>query len=204
MATWDNWMPELQLAAPTAPVPLIHLCLNRAARDFCANTRAWQVWLDPVQATGDATQEYGLDLPMGAEVVRLEAATLDGKPLEVVMAMDTEGDPVAMSRLRGLVCTDLQNFYLPSGQVGAVRVKCTLQPTISASTVPDLVASRFFEALRDGALSELLAKDNTDFFKPELAAVHLERFNQAKNTAQAAVWRNHGTRGGGARKVGWC
>ena len=204
MATWDNWMPELQLAAPTAPVPLIHLCLNRAARDFCKVTRAWQVWLDPVQATGEPGQEYGLDLPMGAEVVRLEAATLDGKPLEVVMAMDTEGDPVAMNRLRGLVCMDLQNFYLPSGQAGAVRVKCSLMPTISASTVPDLVASLFFEALRDGAASELLAKDGTDFFKPELAGVYLARFNQAKDGAKAAVWRNHGTRGGGSRKVGWC
>ncbi|MEF9946837.1 MAG: hypothetical protein RR800_00595 [Comamonas sp.] len=204
MATWDNWMPELQLAAPTAPVPLIHLCLNRAARDFCKYTRAWQVWLDPVQVTGDTALEYGLELPMGAEVVRLEAATLDGQPLHVAMAMDAEGDPVGMARLRGLVCMDLQNFFIPSGQAGTVRVKCSLMPTISASTVPDLVASHNFEALRDGALSELLAKDGTDFFKPEMASVKLVQFNQAKDAAKAAVWRNHGTRGGGERKVRWC
>jgi hypothetical protein len=204
MATWDNWMPELQLAAPTAPVPLIHLCLNRAAREFCEETRAWQAWLDPVEASGDPTAEYSLDLPMGAEVARLEAATLDGKPIDVVMAMDAEADPTSMTRLRGLVCLDLQNFYLPGGQAGAVRVKCSLMPTISASSVPDLVAGRYFEALRDGAMGELLSKENTDFYKPEAAAVSMAKFAGAIASAQADVWRSHGAHGGGKRKVRWC
>jgi hypothetical protein len=65
MASWENWMPELVLAAPKAPVPLIHMALNRAARTFLKATRAWQEWLEPTDVTGEAFAEYTFALPPG-------------------------------------------------------------------------------------------------------------------------------------------
>ena len=66
-------MPELVLAAPKAPVPLIHMALNRAARTFLKATRAWQEWLEPTDVTGEAFAEYTFELPQGAELLRLSA-----------------------------------------------------------------------------------------------------------------------------------
>lgn len=202
MASWDMWMPELQLAAPTAPVPLIHLCLNRATRDFCRRTRAWLQWLDPVEVDGS---EHTFDAPMGAELVRVEAATINGQELPVTAAMDASADPVRYPIQGGsfLVIQDLSTFTVGGVTSGQVQVKASLMPTLTGSTIPDALASRWFEALRDGAKAELLATPNVDFYLPDQAAIALAKFQEAIDSAKGSVWRNLGARGAGRGTTVW-
>lgn len=194
MASWDNWMPELVLAAPTAPVPLIHLCINRAARKFLRATRAWQEWLEPVEVSGTPFAEYSFELPQGAELRRIEAATLDGKPLEVAKEGSLPADPWRHARAgcAYLVTTDLATFAVGAlGAGGTVQVRASLIPSTRGTSVPDSVARLYHEAIRDGAKAELLATAGTDYYRPDQAAVALALFNAAIDDATTDVWRSH-------------
>lgn len=187
-------MPELTLAAPTAPAPLIHLCLNRAARKLLRVSRAWQEWLEPTDVTGAAFTEYTFELPQGGELVRLERATFDGRPIDLAHANDLPADPAAHA-VRGrayLVSQDLRSFTVGArAGAGAVQAFVSIIPTIRGNTVPDKVASLYHEAIRDGAKAELLATSGTDYYKPDQAAVALAFFNQTLDEATTDVWRSN-------------
>ncbi|MDX4954018.1 MULTISPECIES: hypothetical protein [Delftia] len=194
-------MPELVLAAPKAPVPLIHLALNRAARTFLKATRAWQEWLEPTDVTGEAFAEYTFELPQGAELLRLERATLDGRPLEVAQSRDLPADPW-QHELRGrayLVTTNLREFTVRTSSAGRLQVYASLMPSLRGNSVPDEVASLYHEAIREGAKAELLATEGTDYYKPDQAGVALAFFQSAMDDATADVWRSNTSRGSRGR-----
>ena len=194
-------MPELVLAAPKAPVPLIHMALNRAARTFLKATRAWQHWLEPTDVTGEAFTEYTFELPQGAELLRLERATLNGRPLEVAKSRDLPADPW-QHELRGrayLVTTNLREFTVRTGSAGRLQVYASLMPSLRGNSVPDEVASLYHEAIREGAKAELLATEGTDYYKPDQAGVALAFFQRAIDDATTDVWRSHTSRGARGR-----
>ena len=193
MASWDNWLPELQLAAPAAPVPLIHQCINRAARAFLRQTRAWQTWLEPVDVTGEAFKEYTFDFPQGAELLRLERATGNGKPIEIANHRDLPADPWhhAVPGCAYLVTTDLRNFTVgASGVASPVQVYVSLVPTVRATSIPDSVATLYHEAIREGAKAELMNTPGTSYYIPDQAAVSVALFQRAIDQATTDTWRS--------------
>lgn len=201
MASWENWMPELVLAAPKAPVPLIHLSLNRAARTFLKATRAWQEWLEPTDVTGEAFKEYTFDLPQGAELLRLERATLNGRPLEVANARDLPADPWQQEQpgRAYLATTNLSEFTVRTSGAGRLQVYASLIPGLRGTMVPDELASLYHEAIREGAKAELLNTEGTDYYKPNQAGVALAFFQRAMDEATTDVWRSNTSRGSRGR-----
>ena len=194
-------MPELVLAAPKAPVPLIHLSLNRAARTFLKATRAWQEWLEPTDVTGEAFKEYTFELPQGAELLRLERATLNGRPLEVANARDLPADPW-QQELQGrayLATTNLSEFTVRTSGAGRLQVYASLIPGLRGNMVPDEVATLYHEAIREGAKAELLNTEGTDYYKPNQAGVALAFFQRAMDEATTDVWRSNTSRGSRGR-----
>lgn len=185
-------MPELQLAAPTAPLPLLHLCLNRAAREFCRQTRAWQEWLEPVAVSGDALAQYDFELPQGAQLLRIERAALDARPVRLLVDNMLPADPslVARSGTASLVAQRLESFTLAGGP-GRLQVFVSLLPTTRASTIPDHLATLYHEALREGAKAHLLNTPGTDYFNSDQAGLSLAFFNAALQDASVDVWRGH-------------
>lgn len=194
-------MPELVLAAPKAPVPLIHLALNRAARSFLKATRAWQEWLEPTDVTGEVFSEYTFELPQGAELLRLERATLNARPLDVANARDLPADP-RTSELRGkayLVTTNLREFTVRTGGAGKLQVYASLVLSLRGNILPDEVGTLYHEAIREGAKAELLNTEGTDYYKPDQAGVALAFFQRAIDDATTDVWRSNTSRGSRGR-----
>lgn len=194
-------MPELVLAAPKAPLPLIHLALNRAARSFLKATRAWQEWLEPTDVTGEAFSEYTFELPQGAELLRLERATLNARPLDVANARDLPADPWK-SELRGkayLATTNLREFTVRTGGAGKLQVYASLVLSLRGNILPDEVGTLYHEAIREGAKAELLNTEGTDYYKPDQAGVALAFFQRAIDDATTEVWRSNTSRGSRGR-----
>lgn len=192
MANFDQWCPELLLAAPTAAVPLVHQCVNRAARTFLRKTRAWQEWLEPASVSEGAFVEYGFDLPMGAEISRMERATLNGQCLMLANARDLNADP--MRHKAGiasyLASNDLSSFTVHAPSGGQVQVFVTLIPALRATQLPDHIASQYHDAILQGAKAELLNTGGTDYYKPDQAAVALAFFTRAMDEHGTEVWRS--------------
>lgn len=206
MAAWDKWEPELAVVAHQAPVPLMYQCLNRAARSFFRQTRAWQEWLDPECVMGSAFYEYWFDMPQDAELLRLERATLNGRPLGIAGARDLRADPSRHARqgCAYLVSSNLRDFIvgaLPAD--GEVQAYVSLIPSLDAKGIPDELAALHHEAIREGAKAELLNTPDVNFYKPDQAAIAMALFQQAIADCAVDVWRSN-TSSGPRGRVRWC
>jgi hypothetical protein len=195
VAKWDYWYPQVLVHVPGAPNPLIAQALRTAARKFFRRTRAWVEWLDPVRTSGRATGEYDFDLPTESELHALEQATQGGRPYPVQSFRQRHSDPAQFGADQdlGLLSRDLQTFFLVGNTPAAekVQVQVVLIPSATATGIPDYLASRYLEALAEGAKSELMLTPDTTFFNPELAAVANEKFEQAISEASVQAYRGH-------------
>ena len=176
MASWDDFLPDVLAHCPSAPIPTVRRALRRAARKFCARTYAWKAWLPCVQ-TVDPAPESTPPLPTGAEALRIEKATMNGDPITVtqfhVPEKDWTDEDIATGLERQVITDDLVTFTLAgtvtSGAV--VRARVALQPTRSAAACNfELLATRYFEAIVDGALAELFRIKGATFGDPDEAA----------------------------------
>lgn len=201
MASWEKWIPELTLAAPSAPVPLMELCLNRAAREFLRRTRAWQEWLEPQATDGKPLTEYDFDLPPGAELLRLERATKNGAELTVANGRDVARD-TSVHGAAFLISANLRTFRV-GAPAGNVQVYVSLIPVIGARQLPDEVATLYHEAIGHGARAQLASTPSTDFFNPDQMAIAAAQFEQAITSAMTDVWRSNTGRVSRGR-ITWC
>lgn len=194
MKTWDAWFPFVMVHAPTAPDPLVRQALCQAAREFCSRTYAWVEWLDS-QATADGNQatQHDFDLPMQAELLRIEKATANGKPISVNAFRQVEADPDRHAKgSRGVVSRDQATFQVLNG-VGVgelVQIQASLMPVLGASGVPDHLGARYHEALAEGAKSILLMVKG-EFYDPEKAALSSAKFERAIGSAGVDSYLGH-------------
>jgi len=207
MKTWDAWFPDVLVYAPTAPDPLVRHAFRRAAQEFFERTRTWMEWLDPVATRAGQSQVYDFDAPRGAQLVRPEMATVGGIELPVSSYREIPRDWLNHpSATRALVTKDLQEFALvglfAAGEV--VQVQVSLKPSDDATGLPDYVAAvRNMKPIAEGAKAILLMTPDTDFFRPDLAAVAQAMFEQGVNAAALEAYQGHTNHVPRAR-VKWC
>lgn len=206
MKTWDAWFPLVMVSAPSAPDPLVRQALCQAARDFFRRTYAWVEWLES-QAASDGSQatQHDFDLPTQAEVLRIEKATANGRPIEVAAFRQIDADPdLHLSGTRGVVSRDQASFQVLSG-VGAgevVQVQASLMPVIGARGIPDHLGNRYFEPIADGAKAIVLMTKG-DFFDPDMAALSLASFERAIGSCAVDAYLGH-TKSVPRAKLKWC
>jgi hypothetical protein len=174
------------------PMPIVDQAIVRAAIRFCAKTGVWR-YTHATQAVVEATVAYSFAPPAGAKVERVLAAWLDGQPLTVKNATDllgvadwtTEtGTPKYL-----VVLSDSQFRVYPLG-AGDVDMEVTLKPARAATTIDDNVFETHVEAIASGALEILLAKPGKPWSKPEHAAHHKGKFEEAIADAEIHEYRH--------------
>lgn len=206
MATWDAWFPDVLVHAPAAPDPLVRQALCRASRTFFRRTRAWMEWLDANATQAGTGREYDFELPWQSELLRVERATVGGRPMEVHSYRDRSSDWATNHQGdRALVTRDLVTFVL-TGDFGAgelVQVQASLIPKRNATGIPDHLADRYLEPIAEGAKSILFMTPETPYFKPDLAAVANQAFEQAIAMHGVDVYRGH-TSSVPRAQVKWC
>ena len=180
--------------APAAPDPLVRQALCRASRTFFRRTRAWMEWLDANATQAGTGREYDFELPPQSELLRVERATVGGRPMEVQSYRDRSSDWATNPQGdRALVTRDLVTFVL-TGDFGAgelVQAQASLIPKRNATGIPDHLADRYLEPIAHGALSILLATPDTPFYKPDLAGAYRLMFEQDINTVAVDAYRGH-------------
>ena len=188
---WSAFVPYLAPYAASCPNPLVEAEARRAAIRFFRRTRAWVEWLDPVLSK-DGAVEYDLDVPNGADVVRVERATLDGKPLPVLSFRDAPKD-FARSDLtsQGLVSANRKTFVLGNAVAAGLtlQVQVALAPSLSATSLPDDLFELHGLDIANGALSAILAVPGAAFFQPDLAMLKGAHFEGAINAVSVDAWR---------------
>lgn len=193
MAAWSTFYPDLLTFVQACPEPLLNQELRRAAQTFFRRSRAWVQWLTPITLTSAVS--YPLTLPTDAMVVRLEKATLDGKPIELPNWRSFEADPLAVpGQSSGITTADRISVLLaqPYAAGGRLAVQAALAPSDAATTIPDDQVAQHRDAILHGARSRLLLLPDKSFTNPQMATLELGMFEDAIGVAQHQAYKGFG------------
>lgn len=205
MAEWSSFHTRIMPRAPGCPVPVIDAELRNAAAEFLQRTRAWREWLDPLTVFSDSMRSFDVDLPLGAMVVRIEAATRNGTPLPIDGAFDVPGDPMRQAVGDGVSTQDRQTIVfsrlVPAGTV--IQLQASLAPSETATGVPDHIAAQYRDPIVDGALYRIRSLTGYPFSDDAKAAGDLTKFEREVARVAALVFRSNSNTVPRAR-VKWC
>lgn len=192
MAKHDDFYSLMLAEMPGCPLVMVKSALTRSALDFCRLSMAWQEDLDPIQVKAGVAQ-YELDLPSGALLVVVTEARIGSVALATVSKPEAdrwrdEGQPFAYS----MPSHTVMELYPQPHEDGTdpLVVQVALSPTLDATTLPDILAERYFEAVAEGAKAILKRMPNQPWTDIQ-GAVFAQQIS-AVRTAEARIEREFG------------
>jgi len=159
MQTWDQFYPDVLPSVMGCPNPMVDRALLRAAQVFCSKTQVWKVWLADIATLALAT-EYVAVLPTTSELVKLERATLDGRPIIItapeILPADWQTNPSGISDC--IFTIDRKTItLLPAKPAGLLlRIEAVLKPSNTALGVEDHLFDQYSGTIAMLATAELL------------------------------------------------
>lgn len=168
----EELLPLVLPRIPSCPRAVAIGALRDAARDFARQTHT-----------------------MRGELV-LQPSTPPQSLYEVAAPPDTE--LIALARAEDHTGRPLAAFFEPPETVGFIQaltvpatVTMVTMPERTAPEVPDAFASRWDEAIKDGALFRLMSMPHVDWTHPQLADTHMQMFQRAIDEAKGGAVRGH-------------
>lgn len=192
MKAWDQFLRDLLPLAPGCPEPVAEHALLRAAQQFLRGTRLWTIALQPTLTIPNVV-EYDIELEMNTELVRLETATLDGRPIDVTTEGTVRPDwrdwPTSMMPC---VFTEDQKtlIVLPrSDQAHTVAIKASLAPSNSAVGVEDFIYDQHVLKIAKGAAGMVLQQAGKPYTNPAQGMLLEKQFQNDINATALRRWR---------------
>lgn len=200
MAALSDFYPMLLVQLPGCASPMVAASLIEVAREFCRMTSAWRVDFDAITLTaGQAT--YDLDSPEGeSEVLRITQLAAGGMMLwteEENEQRRTTADYPKYTRDNPpfALGNDLKTITLIADEVPAASlasglvVSGALQPTRSATALPQFLLDVYGDAMRAGTLARLMVMGNQTWTDRQLAVEYRREYDQMAQFAayQGAV-----------------
>lgn len=188
---WSAFFPELLTFAPGCPDPLAEAKVRQAAIEFFRRTRAWVEWLDPSTSVAGLV-EYDFDLPTGADVARVERATLDGNPIVIASFRDASHDASRQELAeQGLLSRDLKTFRLGRSVAAglSLQVQVALIPSRTATGLPDDLFEKYVDDIVRGARAKILSIPGTDFYNPDMSMLEQSAFGSSIAARSVDAWR---------------
>lgn len=191
MKAWSQFFPDVLPEVPGCPDPMLERALLRSAQDFCAGAHVWRVWLDTITTIASVT-EYDIELAAHSELVKLERAAMDGRPLPVITPEMLPDDwHTSASARNGVFTHDRKTLTLTTSPAAglALRVEATLKPSNNATGVEDFLFDQYVDQIAMGALARLMQKSAMPWSNPA-KGLELERqFEQAIAGINFQRWR---------------
>jgi hypothetical protein len=194
MTPWSDFLPYVLPSAPGCPDPVAEFNLRLAAQEFCARTRVWRETLPNIKALpARGIGPHFMELPDDSEIVRIERATMDGRPIDVMPADALPTDwRQYPNTIRDCVFTldRKEVFAVPAYEVTRVlSMEVSLKPSEAADGLSDELASLYKRDIAAGALEIILMLPA--FLNPALATVHGDKFKARIATTAIQVARGH-------------
>lgn len=196
MTPWSDFFPHVLPYAPGCPDPVAEFNLRLAAQDFCARTRCWRHALVSITTTEEAgVGPYDMPLPEDTELVRIEDATVNGRPIDVLsedaLPVDWRAYP---NTVRDCIFTnDLRTLYVvpPYTEDRVLAVNVSLKPADTAEELPEALSRLYMRHIAAGALELILAQPEKPYTNPALAMHQGGKFTAAIAKTSIQVQRGH-------------
>lgn len=165
--------------APECPEPTAIEYLRQAAIRFCRQTRSWR---EQFEGAAAAPTTLVIPYPGQAQLFEIEEAWFNGSRLERRPVMDLLDYPADTSGHPRWIAEDGDDAVrVFPFETGTLRVSMFLEPTPTATQLPDQLVNMHGRALADGALADLLMIPNQPWTQPQLAAGFGVRFDAYLN-----------------------
>ncbi|MBI5257014.1 MAG: hypothetical protein HY855_10985 [Burkholderiales bacterium] len=186
--------------------------LRRAAQVFFEKSRAWTVRTAPMAVAAEQ-EEITVTLPDAqTELVRIEAAWLDGRRLTPATPRDLDDSCDDWTELVGtpshvvqLTPGVVRLFRIPTADATeGLRLRASVRPSEVATGIPDDMAVKYRDALIKGATGLLMMMTKKPWTDLDLGQALLTSFEaDAAAANSAANVRGHST-ARRAAQVNWC
>lgn len=199
MTAFSSFYRYLMPLVRTVAEPAADNALRQAASDFCEQTNIWVENLDPISAVANVS-EYDLESPTGSAVALVQSVSFDGRVLRP-RAMDEldklypnaywpelVGVPVIYTQV-----TDNAIQLVPTPQASVtngIRIRASLFPDNTATSLPDLLYSRYANEIATGAAAKLMGEQGREYYDPNMAVVYGRKFASAITQANARTLRS--------------
>lgn len=195
----DALLPQLLVELPGCPESLVASALVRACIEFCRNSEAWELTLDPITLV-EGEHTYDLGSPAGAQLVTIKNVWVGANALRPVTQADLQRVlPDWQSALGNEPAfymgtpdwLSVRVYPIPSSPVDTpMVVRAVFAPWLSARSLPDAIATRYFETLCAGAKATLMLVPQRAWSNPQLAVVYATQFAEGITNARNEALHN--------------
>lgn len=196
MKAWDQFLKHVMPKVPGCPEPRAEDAIKIAAQRFFSGARVWKSWLAAITTTAD-TQTYSIPLDTNTELVMLEAATLDGRPIEVrteeMLPRDWKTYPNSLGT--GVHTEDGKTIYLLPVQAAGMSLllQASMRPGDAAEGISDDFFSQYALSISYGAIALLKEDTKTPYSDPDGARGWHDKFNGEMVTENFRRFRGRST-----------
>jgi hypothetical protein len=173
MKTWSSFLKDVLVHVPGCPEVVAEHAVLRAAQEFFETTRVWKTWLYDITTIADIT-EYPLIMEPKADLVRLERATLNGRPIRVrsVDELPEDWRTYQEGIEDGVHTIDRETLVLLPAQEAdmVLKVEASMKPSHVATGVEDHFFDHYCRQIAAGAVAELKNHTGKSYSDPVGAA----------------------------------
>lgn len=184
MAPLSGFYPLVLAELPTCSFPLINQHLLDTARAFCSQSSIWTADLSPVDLVA-GTVSYALTSPLAnSEVARIVGLTVAGvwmwcdKEASTTQPQYRRDDPPFLLSPNFDQITLSADIAPAASTIGGLEMSAVLQPSRTATELPDALLNQYSDAMRFGVLSRLLALGNQPWTDRALSAAYRNEYQQ--------------------------
>ena len=185
MARVDDLIPDVRTHLSGAPDPTCRLYLRRSAKQFCKDSLVWDVPVltAAVEANIDTHRTFAIDddefdVPEQAYITVVSRVELD-------VPGENEPRVVGERFVRFNIKTGV--LTLRSGAIttsGDLEVSAVLEPTRSATTLPDFLVELWGTGIADYAIFQMLLMPKQEWSDPQLAEIFRDKYQRRVSEAR--------------------
>ncbi len=190
MTSLSQFLPRLLVFTPACSDPLAMQALLDSAIEFCEKTGVLSARIDPVYLVTSAA-EYEIESPVAnTEVFLATKAQVDGSDVETVMADARPLGDLRVARpdkvyvVLNSDCSSTFALNTMPDMNYQLTAEVLLRPTRTATSLPDVLFTRWVDALISGALARLYMIPNQAFSSPVLAQYYETRAAKLRHNAK--------------------
>ena len=181
----DSFFPYVLPEVIGCPEPMLKMQLLLSASEFCRETLAWTEQQDSTPLA-NGVSDYELEMPSQAYALTVRDVWLGGRrlrpmtmhALQDVMpnwATAESNEPIYYNASveRG----SIRVFPVPANVIGSLSIRASFIPIMTATTLPDFLASRHMEVIAAGAKSRLMLMNGAPWSNPAMGAYYRQLAN---------------------------
>lgn len=163
-----------------ASAPLVDQAIVLTCRDFCQRAAVWTEWMGAIPP--GTSNRFEFDLATSQELVKVVKALAGTTELDVLSYRDVPSDwmdATSTQLTNKLVHLEGNEFLVFPLPTESIYLQLAFKPTLSATSVGDVIYNSHAEDIGAGAKARLMAMRGMPFTDLTYASVHRQAYETA-------------------------